>query len=76
MITGWYGFNHPNHPNINFKRLVLALLKSYRHHLLRDERNRLGAGFGMAWGWVWMALEWFGDGFVVFSRTLLYKKIL
>ncbi len=30
---------------INFKRLVLVLLKSYMHHLLKDERNRLVASF-------------------------------
>ena len=38
----------------------LALLKSYRHYLLRGERNRFGVGFGMAWGWIWMVLGWFG----------------
>ena len=50
---------------MNFKRLVLALLKNYRYHLLRDERNRLGAAFGMVWGWLRLVLGWFQDGFVV-----------
>ena len=49
-----------------FKRLVFALLKSYRHHLLRIKSNHLGAGLGMVWGWNWMVLGWFWDGFVVY----------
>ena len=57
----------------NFKLLVLALLKSYRHHLLRDDRHRLGAGFGMIWGWIWMVLGWFGGVFVVFLGSSFIK---
>ena len=44
-------------------QLVLARLKSYRHHLLRDESYLLLAGFGlvldsfgMVWGWFWWFL--------------------
>ena len=33
----------------NVKWLVSALLKSYRHHLLSDERYHLGEGFGNFW---------------------------
>ncbi len=51
-------YHFTNYPNINCKELVLALLKSYRHHLLGDERNRLGAGFGMVWKWFWMVWGW------------------
>ena len=34
----------PEEPVCEALWLVLVLLKSYRHHLLRDERNHLGEG--------------------------------
>ncbi len=38
--------------------LVLELLKSYRHHLLRDESYHFLKGFGMVLGWFWDGLRW------------------
>ena len=35
--------------NINFKRLVLALLKGYRHELLGIRSYLIWAGFGLVW---------------------------
>ncbi len=49
----------------NFRRLILAPLKSYRHHLFRHERSRPGAGFGMVRGGHWMFLGWLWGGIVV-----------
>ena len=52
------GASSPSY-NINFKRLVSALLESYRHQLLSDERHHLGEGFGRVWGWFWDGFSWF-----------------
>ena len=43
-------------------RLVLAWVKSYRHHLLSGQSYGILAGVGLVWGWLW-------GGFRVFGRV-------
>ena len=56
---------HSNLPS-SHKLQTIRFRSPEEHHLLRDEKNRLGAGSGMLWGWIWMVWGWFGGGFAVF----------
>ena len=60
-------------PKLNFKRLVSALLKSYRHQLVRHSRYDLGEAFGSFWGCIWVVLKSFKMVFVCFWTLLVFS---